>query len=366
MKCEIEFLAVGDASCAGDAIIVRYGDERLWELMLVDGGHAATGEKIVGHLKTYFGADVTLEHVVLTHSDGDHASGLRKVLEEVHVRNVWLHIPWFSADPTLFDSAWSAEGLQKAIQREYDIISEIVDLAHSQGSVLHYPFTGALIGPFFVCSPTLYAYQNLLPQFDKTPDPNEAVIRARNMWLGKESLAQRIFGAARTSVAGWTAEDWLDERLQDGGLTSASNESSVVLYGRFDQGNVLLTGDAGINALTWSANYLESQQLPLRQFSFVQVPHHGSRRNVGPTILNRVLGPIAEPGSVPHFSAFVSAPADDAKHPRRIVTNAFRRRGARVIATQGQDKIHYGGFGKRAGYVDVTPLPFFDIVEEYD
>jgi beta-lactamase superfamily II metal-dependent hydrolase len=45
--------------------------------MLVDGGHAATGTTIVNHLKRYFGADVSLEHVVLTHSDADHASGLR-------------------------------------------------------------------------------------------------------------------------------------------------------------------------------------------------------------------------------------------------------------------------------------------------
>lgn len=45
MKCEIEFLAVGDASKAGDAIVVRYGETDNYELMVVDGGTADTGEK---------------------------------------------------------------------------------------------------------------------------------------------------------------------------------------------------------------------------------------------------------------------------------------------------------------------------------
>ncbi|MDP3295156.1 MAG: MBL fold metallo-hydrolase [Nevskia sp.] len=49
--------------------------------MLVDGGTSATGEYIVAHLKKHFGDGVELEHVVLTHSDNDHASGLREVLD---------------------------------------------------------------------------------------------------------------------------------------------------------------------------------------------------------------------------------------------------------------------------------------------
>ena len=50
-KCEVEFLAVGDGSRAGDAIAVRYGDVNDYKLMIVDGGTADTGEAIVAHLK---------------------------------------------------------------------------------------------------------------------------------------------------------------------------------------------------------------------------------------------------------------------------------------------------------------------------
>jgi hypothetical protein len=128
---------------------------------------------------------------------------------------------------------------------------------------------------------------------------------------------------------------------------------------------VLLTGDAGVCGLTWAANMAELLRLPLRQFSFVQVPHHGSRRNVGPTILTRLLGNKQQESDRTRFTAFVSAPKDDDQHPRRIVLNAFRRRGANVIGTQGFGKIYYGGYQKRDGYSDAEALPFYTRVEEY-
>jgi hypothetical protein len=36
VKCEIEFLPVGEGSKAGDAIIVRCGDVNAYQLMLID------------------------------------------------------------------------------------------------------------------------------------------------------------------------------------------------------------------------------------------------------------------------------------------------------------------------------------------
>lgn len=192
------------------------------------------------------------------------------------------------------------------------------------------------------------------------------MIEAAGIWIGKETLTRKIYDSTKAAIQSWTEETWENERLKDGGITNASNESSVVLYGEFDSNRrVLLTGDAGVNALHWAANYAELASLPLQQFSFVQIPHHGSRRNVGPTVLTRLLGPIQSEASPSRFTAFVSAPKDDAQHPRLIVLNAFKRRGGRIYATQGQSKIHYGGFAKRDGYVEVTELPFYTKVEEY-
>ena len=143
-------------------------------------------------------------------------------------------------------------------------------------------------------------------------------------------------------------------------------KSSVILYADLTEDRrILLTGDAGLQALSWAAAYARANSYLLQRFSFVKIPHHGSRRNVGPAILNEILGPIQPEGTV-RFTAFVSAPKDDETHPRQIVLNAFVRRGGKVIATQGTNKIHYGGFPKRNGYVDVEPIPFSTKVEEYD
>jgi beta-lactamase superfamily II metal-dependent hydrolase len=368
LKCEIEFLAVGEATKAGDAIIVRYGDGITEDVMVIDGGHASTGEKIVERLKRLYGPKPVVEHVVLTHSDGDHASGLRTVLEEVVVRNLWLHIPWLLAEEarTLFaDKRWTTEGLKQKIRGEYDVVSEIVDLALQQGTKLYYPFAGQQIGPFQVLSPSRYAYRYLLPQFDRTPSPDEAAIKAAKMWIGKMSLAQRAIEAARSAVQSWTTETWDHERLRDGGKTSPSNETSVVLYGAFERGPMLLTGDAGLNALTWAADEADQRKLPLRQFNFVQIPHHGSRRNVGPMVLNRLLGTRLPGGSPQASHAIVSAPADDTDHPRRIVLNAFQRRGFRVVATQGKDLVYASGYSQRGGYLPASQMPFYSSVEEY-
>ena len=59
MFCEVEFLAVGEASSAGDAIIVKYGNLNDYKLMVVDGGTTKTGETLVEHLKSHFGQSVT-------------------------------------------------------------------------------------------------------------------------------------------------------------------------------------------------------------------------------------------------------------------------------------------------------------------
>ena len=99
------------------------------------------------------------------------------------------------------------------------------------------------------------------------------------MWLGKESLVKRIMEAAKAALQDWTTETWAFERLKDGGQTSASNESSVVLYGAFDNNaRVLLTGDTGINGLTWTANYADRVGLPLRSNGIKQArwPHTAS------------------------------------------------------------------------------------------
>jgi hypothetical protein len=52
---EIDFLPVGENSCSGDAICVRYGSpESGYTINIVDGGYGSTTETIVDHLYNHY------------------------------------------------------------------------------------------------------------------------------------------------------------------------------------------------------------------------------------------------------------------------------------------------------------------------
>jgi beta-lactamase superfamily II metal-dependent hydrolase len=368
MNCEIEFLPVGQASRAGDAIVVRYGSETSYELMLIDGGHEESGSDIVEHIHSQFPGR-GFDHVVLTHPDIDHASGLRTVLEEVAVANLWAIVPWEHAENAahLFeDKSFDPKDLTRVIRDAYPVLDELVGIANRRSIPIRPPFQGEQIGPFAVLSPSYQDYIHLLPQFDRMPAPDVYALRRAQKWIDGETLWARIAASLQEKAASWIRDLWDVEQLRDGGKTSAKNESSVVLYGAFDAGPALLTGDAGLNALGASADYADANLMALRQFSFVQIPHHGSRSNVGPSILDRIVGARKPPFSEPTFSAFASAPRDDEHHPRKIVLNAFTRRGGAVLATRGSKIVYYGGFRARSGYNPAETIPFADYVEPYD
>jgi hypothetical protein len=371
MNCEIEFLPVGDGSKPGDAIVVRYGELNAYELMVVDGGNIDSGKALVEHVRTHFGENSVISHVILTHSDADHASGLREVLAELPVKNLWLHLPWMaapSARPYFANKNWTDAGLAQALFEEYDMVADIVKLAIEKKITIREPFAGTVIGPFHVLSPYKVIYPVFLAQFDRTPDPDQEAIEAVGCWIGKQpNGVGKLVDGLVAKVQKWIKETWDAERLKDGGVTSASNESSVVLYGDFGASRrVLLTGDAGVWALNMAANYADENGLVLQKFRFVQIPHHGSRRNIGPTILNRIVGPIQAESTTPCGLAFVSAPKDDDTHPRKMVINAFLRRGFNVGATQGNKVVYWGGFPARPDYGDLPRLSFASDVEDYD
>ena len=96
-----------------------------------------------------------------------------------------------------------------------------------------------------------------------------------------------------------------------------------------DDRRVLLTADAGVPALerAWdSADQLGLGAAP----TFVQIPHHGSRRNCSSAWLDRLLGGV---GQAQTRTAFVSVVAESDKHPSGKVVNAHTRRGCAVIPT---------------------------------
>ena len=371
MEYEIEFHAVGDATKAGDAISVRYGLNGVYEIMVIDGGTQESGAALVDHIKQHYGQGVTIAHVVSTHPDTDHASGLREIFDNFSVGNFWVHGLWHHTDTMqpYFATGQTSSGLADAIREQYPIIKELIEQAEQQGTAIYEPFTGASIGPFIVLSPTQHAYERLVPQFRKTPEANQDALSAENWWLGvrKQSAFSAIFEKITAAVSKWIPEIWDVELLREGSVTAAENETSTVLYGQFGETSILLTADAGVNALTWACDRADALGIDLKVAALTQMPHHGSRSNVTPSILNRLLGPKLPPGSAPSRFAVVSCPKDDVQHPRKMVVNAFRRRGLSVQKTQGNYYRHFSAaFPLRGTEIAAQPFEWFDSVEDYD
>jgi len=350
---EIDFLPVGNGERSGDAIAIRYGVSPHYKVMVVDGGTKDSGQALVEHIQRYYHTTY-VDYLVNTHPDADHASGLEIVLEQLTVGEVWVHRPWEYASEILHrfnDQRITNESLAVRFKDQLSYPYRLEEIAQKKGVPVYEPFAGSRIGDFLVLSPTIDWYLELIPQFNKTP---EAKVPGLDMAYSSTSTQSRLI-----------AEHWDLETLPEEGFTSGENESSVILYGNLGGKGILLTGDAGTQALTRASNYAAALGLDLSTSRFVQVPHHGSRRNINPRILNRILGPKVARGSHPNKTAFVSSSKTSKSHPRKVVVNAFIRRGCNLHATQGQSKCHYNNMPEREGWSASAPLSFFNQVEDH-
>ncbi len=347
MNYEIEFLPVGTGDKSGDAILVRYGEEGNYKIMIIDGGGKVSGQALVDHVQKYYNTNY-VDYVVNTHPDQDHASGLSVVLEKLDVEELWIHRPWEHTSEIIHnfkDGRITENSLKERLQEAFKYVYPLEEMARKKDIKIYEPYQGSMIGEFEVLSPNInwYLYE-LIPDFNKTPEAKPS----------NESFTDSI-----STFASKVLESLNHETLKEDGETSADNESSVILYANFNGDGILLTGDAGIRALNKAYDYKPQLSDNLK---FVQVPHHGSRRNVSPSILDKILG---DKGQSNNKTAFVSASKESTKHPRPIVVNAFIRRGCKVCSTEGNTIRHKHNMPSREGWTAVTPLEFKEDVGEY-
>src|SRR5262245_4806281 len=95
MAYEIDFMPVGDGERSGDAVAMRFGNLQSGQqtVVVIDGGTKESGNALVEHVRSFYGTQ-TVDAVVCTHSDADHASGLTEVLDSLTVKELWMHLPW--------------------------------------------------------------------------------------------------------------------------------------------------------------------------------------------------------------------------------------------------------------------------------
>ncbi len=359
MTFEVDFCAVGTESQSGDAIALRYGDfsdRDFYRIVVIDGGFEQTGDELVEHIKKFYDTsdDPRVDLVISTHPDLDHASGLRVVLEEFDVDELWMHKPWIHSETVKAFTKGQKSALDEALQKGVETAKEFEDLAEEYGIPIMEPFEGLETddGVLRVLGPSEEFYEELL---EEIADKEKATAR-RTVLEKASALADTLLRTLRET---WNGSEELVEPEEN--ATSPRNLTSAVVLAQLDDNRFLFTGDAGVQALERAVE-AGGGDLAL---THIQIPHHGSKRNVGPSILDVLLGPrLSEEGATTGKRVTVScAKKGEPKHPSRRVTNAAMRRGAKVFTTQGKGLCYYSSGMEREGWSAATPEEF---VQEYE
>ena len=358
MGIEIDFLPVEPKS--GNAIAIRYGNldgNRVEQtIIIIDGGNKDSGNKLVEHIKKYYNTNI-IDHVILTHLHSDHASGLKCVLENLVVRKLWMHLPFEHVDKKDFqDKRITENSLISRIEESLNNLKELQELADEKKIEIIEPFSdtiGKVNNELTILGPSLQFYEDLIPRFKATPEPKE------------EKLYEKIKQVIRNIFENWTKDTLCDPSENE---TDAENDSSVILLLNYDNALYLFTGDAGVLALEQAFEKVKNANINPHEIKFLQIPHHGSKYNIGPTILNKIVGKIIgrEPLENDYNKvAFVSSSKNGdlnkegiITHPSPQVVNAFMRRGVKVFATKGIGLRHHYKAPIRDGWTKATNLQF--------
>ncbi len=332
MAYEIDFIPVGDPDAdgkcrrSGDAIAVRWGnlsgDPKDQWVMIVDGGFKSSGEALVEHVRTWYKTS-RVDFVVNSHPHDDHIQGLFPVFENLSVGTLLIHKPWEHAKAVvdlLGDNRTTYRGSRQRLKESFQAAHDLCELAAKNEVKIMEPFEGASTadGVLRVLGPSVELYQQLIAADLSGKEVSDTV------------QAESTITATIRALAAKVAETWDRDKLGEPATDAVEplNHTSTILHLNFGETTALLTGDAGVVALERAAMYAESQGIDLTKCTRVQLPHHGSKRNVGPKILNRILGPILPKGTPATRRGMLSAAIHgEPKHPSARVTNGFLRRG---------------------------------------
>ncbi len=283
-KYEIRFFAVGTTKKGGDAIFIRlYDKESNVKVILIDGGYQDTAERIINYMKS-LGLD-TINLMINTHPDLDHISGLVTIMNspEIKVEKLMYNRPWRDNNikAALFsDSRITDKSLNKRLTQCFKKAYELEQAAFHKSeisgkgcNIIHPQVGNSYYDCLYVLGPTAEHYRNNLLASDKVPTNDYNI--ENQPYLPKKLNWKKYI---RFFVEWFNNEE-----------TSAINETSMVLFLQLPDKNFLFTGDVGKGGLTQAINYLYHTG-PIIDFriTHLQLPHHGSRKNINPEIIEEI------------------------------------------------------------------------------
>ena len=369
MLYEIDFFPVGDGEKSGDAISFRYSyDGKYWTTGIIDGGTEASGQAMLDHISKYYETNI-IDYVICTHPDQDHASGLSIILDNIHVSNLFMHCPWNRINQIyrfITDGRVTRESLRQRLIEGHPYAYNLYEKAESKNIHIYEPFSdNKLLTPFSthlkIIGPSEEYYIECLRNFKSIQEITETILEKilRSPLKGKEQIIELV---------NWVKETWNHETLLEPteDAVTSENNSSVISLLTLDHDKILFTSDSGVPALNNAIEYSNSNGISLDNISLFQAPHHGSRRNLGPSVLDKLLGKIRKENNIPEYTAIISATKEpNLNHPSKKVVNALIRRGAKVIATQGETICRRSNeMQPRKGWYTAKPLSFNNQVED--
>lgn len=331
---EIDLLSIGDADCILITSWCGWQPTRV----LVDGGLKSD----YGTVRAFLGARNInyIDHLVSTHPHEDHIAGLVELVLDpsIKIGRAWVHMPRFHVDMGLVNRALTKTAALRETRRIRESLRMSQDLLFSlgkRGICVEEPFAGRQIGFLTVCGPTQDYYEELLSFFGNADQIEE---------IERSTVLQETTDTQMSQLTLLSVLAGMSDSLSDNPQTSPENDSSVILCAVFNGHKYLFTADAGAQALTRASNIYD-----LKNCNWMQIPHHGSRRNITPALIEHFR---------PKF-AYISACGDN-KHPRRAVVNALKKAGSQVFSTHypsGQNLCHlHGSVPPRTDYGAAFPL----------
>jgi hypothetical protein len=203
--------------------------------MVYDGGSYEVGSELIKHIREHYGTNV-VDDLICSHPDAYHGEGLTTVLKDMEVRNLWMHRPW----------------AHSALSSRYFGSGNIADISHAA----------------------------------HLKDKMAAAYALEQLTFERDIQLSEPFQGARTDDQATLPPAWMGETPQ-GDETSAENESSVILFGVIGGQSVLLTGNAGVKALSAAISYAESKRISVPAYrKFVKVEQEVPRAHM--KVVNQV------------------------------------------------------------------------------
>lgn len=305
MEFSIDMLAVGNA----DAIIIWYKELQSDTLLFLDTGNPGDGEKIIKHYEKYIAPYIAKDTkiiILISHPHNDHLGGLTFLLNYFKSRintiyindpNDYLNVIQNSLINEYFNKYGSSNKTIRMIYESLRSSNEVIKLIDAYKINRSVYFSDLNLGHkyFRIKSPSMFFYTQQIQYFgDQKNLEKMAAVKYND-----EEINEAVEGVKPCEI--------VDEINDD---SSENICSSILEITDGNNWNYLFTADASVDSFISAQNSGKT----FANFRIVQLPHHGSRRNINSNLI-KALDPK---------TFWVSANGDK-KHPRKAVLECIKK-----------------------------------------